>query len=132
MKPEKKSTLKTFLFILIGIIIFCIAVFYLVDNVFNGIFSDWFARKFIWQENYNGVYYSGLNLGSFRRFAAQVFFFLCLIVALTVWLTARYYGRKKRRETVEELARQLELYLTSEKNDRSHFQRTGIGKLCSR
>ena len=119
MKPEKKSTLKTFLFILIGIIIFCIAVFYLVDNVFNGIFSDWFARKFIWQENYNGVYYSGLNLGSFRRFAAQVFFFLCLIVALTVWLTARYYGRKKRRETVEELARQLELYLTSEKNDLS-------------
>lgn len=119
MKPEKKSTLKTFLFILIGIIIFCIAVFYLVDNVFNGIFTDWFARKFIWQENYNGVYYTGLNLGSFRRFAAQVFFFLCLIVALTVWLTARYYGRKRRRETVEELARQLELYLTSEKNDLS-------------
>lgn len=117
MKPDKKSTLKTFIFIVIGITVFCIAVFYLFDNVFNGIFTDWFVKKFIWQESYNGVYYSGLNLGSFRRFAAQIFFFLCLLIALTVWLTARYYGKKRRRETIEELTRQLEHYFTSEKND---------------
>lgn len=116
MKFKKHSNIKTVLLIIAGILVLCFFIYYLFDRSFNGIFTDWFSRKFIWQtqDPNTGQINSGLILTGFKYFIIKTVFFLALTVSLAIWLVSKFYARRKVQASIQLLSQQVEEYLSSD------------------
>lgn len=139
-KNRNDSLLKTFGILATGVFAFCFLVIYLMDNVFNGLFVDWFTNSFVWQESNlaDGVINSGLYWYKLRDFLAVMFLLLSLSIVTVIWLVSRYWAKRERQRALELLSGEISAYMEQSSSDlsvfSSEFSAIGlqIGKLRER
>lgn len=139
-KNKNDSLLKTFGILATGVFVFCFLIIYLMDNVFNGLFVDWFTNSFVWQESNlaDGVINSGLYWYKLRDFLAVIFLLLSLSIATVIWLVSRYWAKRERQRALELLSGEISAYMEQSSSDlsvfSSEFSSIGlqIGKLRER
>lgn len=139
-KNKNDSLLKTFGILATGVFAFCFLVIYLMDNVFNGLFVDWFTNSFVWQESNlaDGVINSGLYWYKLRDFLAVMFLLLSLSIVTVIWLVSRYWAKRERQRALELLSGEISAYMEQSSSDlsvfSSEFSAIGlqIGKLRER
>ena len=126
MNNTKKSTLKSLLKLLGSVLLFDIVIFYIMDDLFNGIIADWIEKKFIWSDeayaprdiNGNTVW---IRWPQLKYQLICCFLLLTIAIVIAIWLLCRYYARRKNRELMECLAAQMDTYLENTGQDLSIF-----------
>lgn len=85
-----------------------------VDEVLNGVFIDWVANSFLDMHNLNvfGITASSvLDIVGTRYFFFQLGVCVATVIAVAVLISARFAGRRARREDRARAAELLRLYL---------------------
>lgn len=98
----------------------CFALFYLVDNVWNGSFLDWFAANYM--VSYDSIDSAGqmIVIREPDWYSLKLLFLGVLTVSVVIWLAVVYivsyfYAQKKIRESVTATSRMLRDYMIDEK-----------------
>lgn len=120
MKSKEKRTGRTIL--ILGVLIFsalilCFTMFYLIDNVTNGVILDWFSK------NYTITYDTYMDDGETLRTITEpywdgikmlVLFILCLGVALwvvSIFVVSQIYTKRKINQTVTDISVMIHSYM---------------------
>lgn len=91
-----KSILKVSLIIL-AIILFCFGTLWLVDQGLNGVVREWFAGKFIIEDQYPAGDKIGVVFKSWpeiKQYIINAFFFIVIIIALCTGILTHYRSKK--------------------------------------
>lgn len=123
---NKTGTLKTLSKLLGSVILADIVIFYVIDTLFNGLLADWIEKKFIWSDSVDApkdIYGNTvwLRWPQLKYFLICSFVLMSFILTLTVWLICRYCIRRRNRLMLEQLAAQLDTYMTDSSKDLSVF-----------
>ena len=121
-QPGKKKDLSALKFAAGAFLITCV-FFFLADEVFNGVFLDWFEGTFIRTEfsQSDAVYYTVFIRSSFRRFSFFALFLLLFLGSLAIHLLSRRKAKKLAEETITRFAAQVETSLAAPETDPSVF-----------
>lgn len=121
-QPGKKKDLSALKFAAGAFLITCV-FFFLADEVFNGVFLDWFEGTFIRTEfsQSDAVYYTGFIRSSFRRFSFFALFLLLFLGSLAIHLLSCRKAKKLAEETITRFAAQVEDSLADPEADPSVF-----------
>lgn len=96
------------------ILIVCYGIFYLVDTLGNGLFLDWFVRKFVVstsQENTDSgmSYYSqDISWPVLKDFLLKCFCAIVLFMAAVIYSTIHFYTRKKVKAAANEAVKLID------------------------
>ena len=119
-KPKKtKRTILIFSAIIFLALMLCFEIYYLMDNVWNGTFVDWFSR------NYMRIYDTYLDDGTpgvvreldWYKIKNLLLFILCAIVVIggvIVLIITQLYTRKKVNKTVTDISDMIHSYMTNQ------------------
>ena len=119
-KPKKtKRTILIFSAIIFLALMLCFEIYYLMDNVWNGTFVDWFSR------NYMTIYDTYLDDGTpgvvreldWYKIKNLLLFILCAIVVIggvIVLIITQLYTRKKVNKTVTDISDMIHSYMTDQ------------------
>ena len=106
------------------VIIIFYGLYYLIDQVMNGTFADWFTSNFIdtYYEPYetaDGVIKNALNsdLNWYRLKMALlgVGAASTILISLLIFVTSHFYANKKVRETVTNVSQMIQNYMAGDK-----------------
>lgn len=120
MKANAKTALKVILILVLGVA-FCVLLFYIADEVFNGAFSEWYESNIV---SSNVVYIPETEENmivrepDFTKVKGLVFtalFIGVMILLVAVIISSHIYGKKKFKQAVTESARLINKYITQEK-----------------
>ena len=116
LKGKSKGRLKILL-IIAACATGCSVLFYLMDNVFNGILVEWFEKNFMgvyYDYTYTGdgySYYHDINWSSFK-----ILIFICIgaavaITVITAVVSSKLYAKKKVGEALGNASRMMREYI---------------------
>lgn len=113
MNRRKNAAFSSSFKKIVGIILFVAAVSYIFDDLFNGIIADWFTKNFIWTEaSYDeSILYSGIYWNKLKYFLICCLTVVSLILVFGVSFLNKMYAQKKKKETIDTLADELEQFL---------------------
>ncbi|MDO4321147.1 MAG: HAMP domain-containing sensor histidine kinase [Lachnospiraceae bacterium] len=114
MKPKAREILKAVTLCVLGVLV-CCGIFYFVDNVWNGFFIDWFMRNYMLE--YDCVYMGQDMLVReplWYKIKPLLLIVLCVNAVfwtLVVFAVSRVYARRKMKETVTSVSREIQNYM---------------------
>lgn len=121
LKIRNKKNIKIFLGCLIVIICICFTIFYLVDDVWNGRFVDWFEHNYMITEyNYipeaeqDGVV-RRIQWDSLKSFLMGCFVFGCIVWIITIFIAIHLSAKFNMQKTVTAVSKMISRYMMQEK-----------------
>lgn len=100
-------------------ILLCLGIFYLLDVVWNGFITDWFAKNYMTKitfqnvVNWQGHEIMTLNREPVKQLLMKVTLGIVLIWQVSIWITNDIAAKKKKKETVEDINLLLQDYMQS-------------------
>lgn len=102
------------------ILIVCYVIFYLVDTLGNGLFLDWFARKFLvtttLENTDSGMSYvnQDISWSVLKDFLLKCFCAIVLFMAAVIYSVVHFYTRKKVKAAANEAGKLIHTYMDTE------------------
>ncbi|MCT8977717.1 HAMP domain-containing histidine kinase [Clostridium sp. CX1] len=116
MKSRGESILKATI-IIFAIILFFLGMVWLVDQVFNGVFKEWFYNMFF----VDGEYSSSGKIGAIfkdwyeiKQFFITAFLNFIIILALSVGISAYSYAQYKSKREITFIAESMNSFIKSD------------------
>jgi len=119
LKNNGKSTLKASLIIL-AIILFCLILVWLADQVFNGAFYEWFSNRFDIETNYQSYGKIAVVFKSWpeiKQFFIIVFSAFLIILALCTSISAHFYERYRSKKELTFITDSMSSFIRSNSDD---------------
>lgn len=126
LKSKKKVVMKIILWCLIGILAVQV-LFFLMDNVFNGMFLDWFEKNYMVERDgtYEGIdviirepYWPGA-----KQFVLDAMCVFVILWGISLYGISRLYARIRIRKTITEVSSGIRQYMQDEQNFSGTFER---------
>lgn len=121
---NKLSKLIEMMCIALFVLVICYGIYYLVDQVLNGTFADWFTANFIhtYYENYEtaeGVTRTAVN-SEFNWYRLKLVLLSLsvagtFLVLMIIFVTSHFYARKKIRQTITNASLMIQEYMAGDK-----------------
>ena len=105
--------LKAVLLIVAVATLFCLAILWLWDKGFNGVFKDWFYSFFDVGGPFSGSGKLGViftNWSNIKQFFAYLFFALIILLALCAFVSAYFSAQHTRKKDVSSIMRVIESF----------------------
>lgn len=121
LKNKRINWKKVFLAMGLGFLS-CIGVFFLLDQVFNGVFLDWFSNNYmytrtLWTNDVEQpVFAQEVNWSQVKWLLFWVFVILVLLWILSIVAVSFWSARKKEREMIADTGEMIQRYLQQEKH----------------
>ncbi|MDW8800318.1 HAMP domain-containing sensor histidine kinase [Clostridium sp. A1-XYC3] len=116
MKSRGESILKAII-IIFAIILFFLGMVWLVDQVFNGVFKEWFYNMFF----VDGEYSSSGKIGAIfkdwyeiKQFFITAFLNFIIILALCIGISAYSYAQYKSKREITFIAESMNSFIKSD------------------
>lgn len=121
MKNNKLSIFKASLIIL-AIILFCLSLVWLADQVFNGAFYEWFSNRFDIETSYQlhgkiAVIFK--SWPEIKQFFIIVFSAFLIILALCTSTSAHFYARYRSKKELTFITDSMSSFIRSNSDDLS-------------
>ncbi len=124
MKRKSQEIAKLIGLCALGVFI-CYNIYYFVDNAWNGVFVDWFMRRYMWE--YESVY-MGENIlirePDWPRLKGLILTVLCVNVvfwSVVLYVASHLYARARVRKNVTEISREIRGYMQQEGKEPDAF-----------
>ncbi len=117
---DEKSVVRITAAVILGSAALALGVFYLADNLWNGVFVDWFTRNYmITYEEYlsgseRGNLVTTVDWSSVKVLLLEVMIGAAVIGASVIVAAAVIYGKYKERQTIKETCRMFRVYMDGE------------------
>lgn len=117
---DEKSVVRITTTVIPGSAALALGVFYLVDNLWNGVFADWFTRNYmITYEEYlsgseRGNLVTTVDWSSVKVLLLEVMIGAAVFGASVIVAAAVIYGKYKERQTIKETCRMFRVYMDGE------------------
>lgn len=117
---DEKSVVRITTTVILGSVALALGVFYLVDNLWNGVFADWFTRNYmITYEEYlpgseRGNLVTTVDWSSVKVLLLEVMIGAAVFGASVIVAAAVIYGKYKERQTIKETCRMFRVYMDGE------------------
>lgn len=104
-----------------GSVVLSLAVFYLMDTVWNGAFVDWFTRHYMTTcEEYSELYGEMMLVtrpvwSNVKVLILQIMLLIAVICPVIAVVSAGIYARIRERETIREAGRMLQEYMNGDR-----------------
>jgi len=110
-KNNLTTPIKILLAFVIGLIS-CYFLYFLVDTIFNGLFVDWFANRFITTISTTEINWHALKTTLF----AALIILVTLIIILVITIS-QYYARRKVQSSIIQTGRLIHAYMVKDDAD---------------
>lgn len=120
-----------------GSVVLSLAVFYLMDTVWNGTFVDWFTRNYMTTyERYSETYEEVVlvtqpDWESVKALILQIVLLIAVICPVIAVVSAGIYARIRERETIREAGRILQEYMNGDREASEIFPE-GYAEIAAR
>lgn len=120
-----------------GSVVLSLAVFYLMDTVWNGAFVDWFTRHYMTTyEEYSELYGEVVLVTrpvwrNVKALILQIMLLIAVICPVIAVISAGIYARIRERETIREAGRMLQEYMNGDR-DASEVFSEGYAEVAAR
>ena len=117
---KSKKILKSLCVISAAVVFFVVGSILLIDKTFNGVFKDWFYRKFTTVYDYPE---QGVSKFTFQNWPELKFFFMIVFigfVAVLVFcclLTSYLYSKHKGKKVIADVSHTIDLYINSDNDN---------------
>lgn len=115
LKNNGKSILKAGL-IIFATILFCLGTVWFVDQVFNGVFKEWFYNRFSTNPEYSRYGELGVIFRSWseiKKIVISVFFAFVIIIVLCSSISAYFYARYRSKKDITFIADFMSSFMNS-------------------
>jgi len=100
--------------------LFCIVTVWLVDQVFNGVFYEWFSNRFYIEARYQSNEKIGVifrRWSEIKEFLIFVFSALLIFLALCIWISAYFYERYRSKKDISFITDSINSFIKSNSYD---------------
>lgn len=121
LKSKRINWKKVFLAMGIGFLS-CIGFFFLLDQVFNGVFLDWFSKNYMYTRDLwtndvkQPVFAQEVNWSQVKWLLFWAFVILVLLWILSLAVVSFWSARQKEREMIADTGEMIRRYLQQEKH----------------
>lgn len=119
MKNNLKNILKIS-FIILAAILFCASILWIVDQVFNGTFKEWFYNRFYVEPEYPDPNRIGSIFRSWydiKQFFIVVFVISILVLTFVTGITTYLYAQYTSKKEITFITKLINSYLESNSDD---------------
>ncbi|MDO0822664.1 sensor histidine kinase [Desulfosporosinus nitroreducens] len=119
MKDNRTSIIEASL-IFLGVILFCIVTVWLVDQVFNGVFYEWFSNRFYIEARYQSNEKIGVIFRSWseiKEFLIGVFSVLLIFLALCTSISGYFYAGYRSKKDISFITDSINSFIKSNSYD---------------
>lgn len=102
-------------------IVFGLIIFFLMDNVLNGVLLDWFSRNYtVTYEEYSEVYGKMMLVtkpewGGIKVLVLKLILVLAVAGSVIITVSAGLYARIREKETIKDAGRMFQEYMNGDK-----------------
>lgn len=112
MSNKRKGYLR--ILVPAGLILFCLGMVWLVDQVFNGVFKEWFYSLFYTVDGEIGFIYK--TWPEIKQFFVICFIVLMAVIALLMSLSY-FLALKRSKKEISQITDAMQAYMTSDSDD---------------
>ena len=100
-----------------------VLIFYIFDQLFDGVIADWFVDTFIFQQMdiESAVFTTGVRWYRLKPFLMSIFILLTVIFVLAICLISQFMSRKQTAQALGELTKQMETYMNGDSYNLAPF-----------